>query len=219
MTRNTWIDLSAMAKPGRFPAISRWLRDNQAGYRLHRTQAGRLKAISRWSSSAQAIPHILNVPRPSPHQAGGLEAISRWLRSMATTPPEPMACLARIPQGCQRARFGAVVAMIWERLRSLRDRIIYGRIVRGWRWAQPPANGWHPSGMNVQRSAAEIGQQSAAQLSWFKTEYALSGIEKPMGVAEYQLLRALPKPLDTCLPTIEELETELSRGLDQEAQP
>ena len=47
-------------------------------------------------------------------------------------------------------------------------------------------------------------------------EYALSGMEKPMGVAEYQLVRALPKPLDTCLPTIEELETELSRELNQE---
>lgn len=41
-------------------------------------------------------------------------------------------------------------------------------------------------------------------------EYALSGIEKPMGVAEYRLIRSLPKPLDTCLPTIEELESNLS---------
>ena len=40
-------------------------------------------------------------------------------------------------------------------------------------------------------------------------EYALSGIEKPIGVAEYQLLRALPEPLDTCLPTIEQIEAEL----------
>lgn len=42
-------------------------------------------------------------------------------------------------------------------------------------------------------------------------EYALSGINKPIGVAEYQLLRALPKPLDTNLPSIEEIEAELSR--------
>jgi predicted nuclease of restriction endonuclease-like (RecB) superfamily len=42
-------------------------------------------------------------------------------------------------------------------------------------------------------------------------EYALSGIEKPMGVAQYQLVRALPEPLDTCLPSIKELEEELSR--------
>jgi predicted nuclease of restriction endonuclease-like (RecB) superfamily len=47
-------------------------------------------------------------------------------------------------------------------------------------------------------------------------EYALSGIDKPIGVAEYQLLRALPKPLDTSLPTIEELETGLLVGLEIE---
>ena len=49
-------------------------------------------------------------------------------------------------------------------------------------------------------------------------EYALSGIAKPIGVAEYQLLRALPTPLNTSLPSIEELEAELSRDLEQEAQ-
>jgi predicted nuclease of restriction endonuclease-like (RecB) superfamily len=50
-------------------------------------------------------------------------------------------------------------------------------------------------------------------------EYALSGINTPMGVAEYQLVRALPEPLDTCLPSIEELETEFSRKLDTEDFP
>lgn len=40
-------------------------------------------------------------------------------------------------------------------------------------------------------------------------EYALSGIEKPIGVAEYELVRALPKELVTSLPTVEELESEL----------
>lgn len=44
-------------------------------------------------------------------------------------------------------------------------------------------------------------------------EYALSGIKKPMGVAEYELVRALPDPLDTNLPSIEELETALSQDL------
>lgn len=46
-------------------------------------------------------------------------------------------------------------------------------------------------------------------------EYALSGIDKPMGVAEYQLVRSLPKPLDTCLPSIEELESHLSIDFKQ----
>lgn len=41
-------------------------------------------------------------------------------------------------------------------------------------------------------------------------EYALSGVEKPIGVAEYQLLRALPEPLLASLPTVELLESELA---------
>ena len=47
-------------------------------------------------------------------------------------------------------------------------------------------------------------------------EYALSGINKPMGVAEYQLVRALPEPLDTCLPTIDEIEAEFSGQMETE---
>jgi predicted nuclease of restriction endonuclease-like (RecB) superfamily len=47
-------------------------------------------------------------------------------------------------------------------------------------------------------------------------EYALSGMSAPMGIAEYQLLRALPKPLDTSLPTVEQLEEELSGELGEE---
>jgi predicted nuclease of restriction endonuclease-like (RecB) superfamily len=41
-------------------------------------------------------------------------------------------------------------------------------------------------------------------------EYSLSGITKPIGVAEYQLVRALPEPLESILPSIEEIEAELS---------
>jgi predicted nuclease of restriction endonuclease-like (RecB) superfamily len=45
-------------------------------------------------------------------------------------------------------------------------------------------------------------------------EYALSGMERPIGVANYELVRALPEPLDTNLPSIEEIETELQHDLD-----
>jgi predicted nuclease of restriction endonuclease-like (RecB) superfamily len=48
-------------------------------------------------------------------------------------------------------------------------------------------------------------------------EYALSGIDKPIGVAEYQLVRALPEPLVTSLPTVEELESELGAIGDEES--
>lgn len=38
---------------------------------------------------------------------------------------------------------------------------------------------------------------------------------KDSGVAEYQLVRALPSPLDTSLPSIAEIEAELSRDLEE----
>jgi len=45
-------------------------------------------------------------------------------------------------------------------------------------------------------------------------EYALSGIDKPIGVAEYRLVRALPEPLEGELPSIAEIEAELGWGLE-----
>jgi len=41
-------------------------------------------------------------------------------------------------------------------------------------------------------------------------EYALRDMSKPIGVSQYQLTRALPRDLESSLPTIEELEAELS---------
>lgn len=46
-------------------------------------------------------------------------------------------------------------------------------------------------------------------------EYALSGMSKPIGIAEYQRVKALPEPLDTNLPTIAELEDALQTSLLQ----
>ncbi|WP_347888820.1 hypothetical protein ABHF54_04805 [Nitrosomonas europaea] len=40
-------------------------------------------------------------------------------------------------------------------------------------------------------------------------EYALRDMNKPIGVAEYQLVQALPKELETDLPRIEDIEREL----------
>ena len=40
-------------------------------------------------------------------------------------------------------------------------------------------------------------------------EYALRDGNKPMGVAEYQLVHALPAQLETSLPSIEQIEAEL----------
>lgn len=43
-----------------------------------------------------------------------------------------------------------------------------------------------------------------------ETEYALKGIQKPIGISEYQLTRAIPGNLKTILPTVEEIEAELN---------
>ena len=47
-------------------------------------------------------------------------------------------------------------------------------------------------------------------------EYALRDITKPIGLAEYRLEDALPKEIQTALPTIEELEAELSKRIQSE---
>ncbi len=44
-------------------------------------------------------------------------------------------------------------------------------------------------------------------------EYALSDIHKPIGVSEYQLTQSLPDNLQTSLPTVAEIETELAKEL------
>jgi RecB family endonuclease NucS len=45
-------------------------------------------------------------------------------------------------------------------------------------------------------------------------EYALGDKTQPMGIAEYKLLESLPEPLQTSLPTIEQIERELEGGND-----
>jgi predicted nuclease of restriction endonuclease-like (RecB) superfamily len=47
-------------------------------------------------------------------------------------------------------------------------------------------------------------------------EYALRGMNKPIGISEYELTRALPDELKSVLPTIEEIEAELSADLHDE---
>jgi hypothetical protein len=50
----------------------------------------------------------------------------------------------------------------------------------------------------------------AKQQNRLVAEYALSGIDKPIGVAKYQLLRDLPPLLEQSLPSIADIEAELA---------
>jgi len=45
-------------------------------------------------------------------------------------------------------------------------------------------------------------------------QYALSGYNQPIGISDYQLSKAIPEDLKSALPTIEEVEEELSHLLD-----
>lgn len=55
-----------------------------------------------------------------------------------------------------------------------------------------------------------IGLLLCKQQNRLVAEYALSGIDKPIGVAEYQLSRDLPETLGGKLPSIAEIEAELA---------
>ena len=46
-------------------------------------------------------------------------------------------------------------------------------------------------------------------------QYALSGYEQPIGVSDYQLSKAIPDNLKSALPTVEEVEEELSKIVDK----
>ena len=46
-------------------------------------------------------------------------------------------------------------------------------------------------------------------------EYALRGIDKPMGVADFKLKKALPKNMEADLPTARELEQEIEKEIEE----
>ena len=58
-----------------------------------------------------------------------------------------------------------------------------------------------------------IGLLLCKQQNRLVAEYALSGIDKPIGMAQYQLLRDLPDVLEKSLPCIAEIEAELAGEL------
>jgi predicted nuclease of restriction endonuclease-like (RecB) superfamily len=61
------------------------------------------------------------------------------------------------------------------------------------------------------QDASTIGLLLCKTKNRVVAEYALRDSNKPMGIAEYQLVESLPKELQTNLPTIEQIEQELGR--------
>jgi len=58
-----------------------------------------------------------------------------------------------------------------------------------------------------------IGIILCTERDHFEVEYALRGLDKPVGVSEYQLTRELPEALKNKLPDVEVLEAELKREM------
>jgi hypothetical protein len=50
-------------------------------------------------------------------------------------------------------------------------------------------------------------------------EYSFAGIDKPIGISTYQLTRALPRSLQSALPTVEEIEAELGKTMKRSERP
>ena len=50
-------------------------------------------------------------------------------------------------------------------------------------------------------------------------QYALTGYDQPIGISEYQLSKAIPENLKSVLPSIEEVEEELTSFLDKDKNP
>lgn len=50
-------------------------------------------------------------------------------------------------------------------------------------------------------------------------QYTLAGYDQPIGISDYQLSKAVPENLKSALPSIEEVEEELTLFLDKDKNP
>lgn len=67
------------------------------------------------------------------------------------------------------------------------------------------------SQLKSKEDASTIGLLLCKTKNRIVAEYALRDSNRPIGIAEYQLVESLPKELQTNLPTIEQIESELGR--------
>jgi len=64
--------------------------------------------------------------------------------------------------------------------------------------------------LKTKSDAPSIGLILCQDRNQIVAEYALRGVDRPIGVSEYELTRALPNNLKSSLPTVEEIELELA---------
>jgi predicted nuclease of restriction endonuclease-like (RecB) superfamily len=71
--------------------------------------------------------------------------------------------------------------------------------------------------VKAEQDQPTIGLLLCKEKNRLVAEYALRGVIKPMGVAEYQFMREVPESLETDLPTIDQIEAELRPDLPDPA--
>lgn len=71
--------------------------------------------------------------------------------------------------------------------------------------------------LKTKTDATSIGLILCQDRNQIVAEYALRGVDRPIGVSEYELTRTLPKNLMSSLPTVEEIESELGESILTEA--
>ena len=141
---------------------------------------------------------------------------------------------ARIHVAQQRAALAVnreLLALYWQLGRDILERQtraawgdgILDRVLSDLRAAFPEMRGFSRSNLKYMRAFAEawpdatvIGQQPVGQLPWGHNLVLLTRLKtqenKPLGMAEYQLVHALPAQFESSLPSIEQIESELQQA-------
>ena len=67
--------------------------------------------------------------------------------------------------------------------------------------------------LKTKEDNSSIGILLCKEKNKVKAEYALKDINKPIGISEYELIKAIPEDLKSNLPTVEEIEQEITEKI------
>jgi len=144
--------------------------------------------------------------------------------------------LTKIKEKIRRSQFRATISvnkelifLYWEVGKNILERQnkegwgskVIDRLSKDLMSSFPNIKGLSPRNLKYMRKFAEqypdieIVQELLAQLTWYHNITLIekiTSISKPMGISEYKIVRSIPEKLKTNLPTIDELEKELSKS-------
>jgi len=176
---------------------------------------------------AAVIPRLAkDIQNELPEQKGFSERnIGRMVALFREYPDETLF----LPQLVAKSPLAILITSIPWGHQSLLLEKVKDITVRTWYMEQTIANGWSRDTLgsmlksnaherqgtlahNFDTSHYTIGLILCETKNKVFAEYALRDFAKPIGISAYELTRALPEGLKSSLPSIEELETELSKA-------